>query len=68
VTETLKTLETELGEVRTSIQKMAGELRDPNNVPEVTWEDVASRGEKVMKEIGERESRRLALPHMLAVA
>jgi hypothetical protein len=39
-----------------------------NNVPEVTWEDVGSRGEKVMKEIGERESRHLALPHMLAVA
>ena len=55
-------------EVRTSIQKMAGELRDLNNVPEVTWENVASRGEKVMKEIGERESCRLALPHMLVVA
>jgi hypothetical protein len=40
----------------------------PCNVPEVTWEDVASRGEKVMKEIGEREPRRLALPHILAVA
>ena len=55
-------------EGRTSIQKMAAGLRDLNNVPEVTWEDVASRGEKVMKEIGERESRRLALPHILAVA
>lgn len=57
VTETLKTLETELGEVRTSIQKMAAGLRDLNNVPEVTWEDV-----------GERDSRCLALPDMLAVA
>jgi hypothetical protein len=43
VTETLKTLETELGEVRTSIQKMAGELRDLNNVPEVTWEATSSQ-------------------------
>ena len=57
VTETLKTLETELGEVRTSIQKMAAGLRDINNVPEVTWEDV-----------GERDSRCLSLPDMLAVA
>jgi hypothetical protein len=30
-------------EGRTSIQKMAGELRDLNNVPEVTREDVASQ-------------------------
>jgi len=43
-------------------------VRDLNNVTEVTWEDVASRGEKVMKDIGERESCRLALLHMLAVS
>ena len=55
-------------EGRTSIQKMAAGLRDLITCPEVTWEDVASRGEKVMKQIGERESRRLALPHILAVA
>jgi hypothetical protein len=55
-------------EGRTSIQKMAAGLRDLNNVPEVTWEDVASQGGKVMKEIGERDSRCLALPDMLAVA
>ena len=36
-------------EGRTSIQKMAVGLRDLNNVPEVTWEDVASRGEKVIE-------------------